>query len=241
MKFEAEDYKSEIHKSKFVFFKNKSKIKNPELTFAINPWGIERSFLGDKKKFYAKFEEKKNSLNLSIYCGDVKVKNWLAGYPSIILGQSPWWPSSKIKLKKVKEYKKMNVKIDWNMQARGFYNLTYDIWLSKNKNFSKKDHLEIMVWLERNFEPPWKEIGTFKNFKVKYKKKDVGEDKGGIVIAFFPNKKIKSFDIIELTKFCKNKIKKIENYQFKSIEIGSEFGPKSEIELKIKNIKYDFS
>lgn len=59
-----------------------------------------------------KFEEKKNSLNLSIYCGDVKVKNWLAGYPSIILGQSPWWPSSKIKLKKVKEYKKMNVKID---------------------------------------------------------------------------------------------------------------------------------
>lgn len=232
--------KNMIGYSKFVNLDLNGEKTKPLLTATINPWGINKKDLGKKLKFFAEIKDKTNYLDISIKCKKVGTKG-MAGYPSIIFGQSPWWPSSDIVLNKLKDYKKIKITTKWNFKGNGFTNFMYNVWLDKKeKGKLNENNVEMMIILDGAFDPPWKELESSKNFKVKYRRKGKDYHRAGHTFVFFPKTRKKSFDLIELTDYCKNKIKGVNEYYLRSIELGSEFTANTEVKVKIYNVNFDF-
>ncbi|MDO8528550.1 MAG: hypothetical protein Q7S06_01500 [Nanoarchaeota archaeon] len=228
--------------SKFVKLKVNNKSYIPILSALINTWGIKNREDRIEKNILGKIEEKKNYLDFSIKCADIEIQNFIAGYPSIRLGESIWGPTNGFELGQVKKYTGMNISTKWEFQVKGLANFTYDIWLTKNKKGElTKNDIEVMIWLDYNFEPPWKDIGETNDFKIKYVKKDSNWNNGGHVFAFFSKKSSKkSFDLIQVINQCKKIIKNIESYYIRSIDLGIEFSKKTQVEVKLKELNFDF-
>lgn len=228
--------------SKFVTLNLNNKSYTPVLNATVNTWGVDWKEK-IKEKVFCRIEEKNNYLSIYSKCGNVEAKKYIAGYPSIKLGESLWGPYNSFSLGKLKEYTSMDISASWDFKTKGISNLAYDVWLTKNKsNNLTKDDVEVMVWLDYNFEPPWKDFGECGDFKVKYMRKNKDWDNGGHVFAFFYKKKVKksSFDLIKLVDYCKKKVKSLGSYNIRTIELGTEFTKNSEVEARIKKLNFYF-
>ncbi len=233
---QADGMKSLIGSSKLINLSINGKKSHPEITAVINPWGVKKEQLGKKENFSASIKEKAKFLEFNVEIGDVETKGYIAGYPSIIIGQSPWWPSADIKFGKISDYKKIEISTEFDFITKNNANFTYDVWLDKSKEKGlAKNSVEIMVWLDYKFTPPWESLGEFGGFNVLYKKKGEEFYGGSHVFAFFSKTKDKkiSFDLKELADFCKKKVKDIKDYNLKSIELGTEFPKNSKIQAKL--------
>lgn len=246
LKLEGSKFETSYGYSKFVKMKIGEKSYSPIITATINPWGIKNYEDKVKKNVYGKIEDSKNSLDFSINCSDVEVNGFIAGYPSIRVGETIWGPFNGFKLGRIKDYQKIkiNTKFDFSIK-KGFANLAYDIWLTKKKDDSlQKGDIEIMVWLDRNFDLPYEQIAETKGYVIKYVMKKPGSP--GVInthwFTFLSKNKNKEsdFDLIEVIRECRKKVKNIDYYYIRSIELGIEFSKDTKANAKLYNLNLDF-
>ncbi len=227
--------------SKFVKMKLNGKRLTPILWCWSNMGGIKNFKDRVKEKVFGKVEEQKTFLKFYGKSKNPELNNpFIVGYSSIKFGKSPWGPKTGVELGKVKNYKKIGFSTRWKFNLKkGHGNFTYDIWLTKkNKLGPEKTDLEIMIWLDYNFTPPYKEIGKTKEFTIKYNRY---KGKWHRIDFYLNNKSGKiDLDILELIKFCKKKINMLDNYYIRSIELGTEFAKNSEVEAKLYELNMDF-
>ncbi|MGV8151483.1 MAG: GH12 family glycosyl hydrolase domain-containing protein [Candidatus Nanoarchaeia archaeon] len=247
IKVEGSRYEVEFGYSKFVNLRINNISYIPVLSAAVNMWGINWKDK-IKEKAYAKVQEEKRFLSFYAKTSDVKCPQWIAGYPSIRFGQSPWSPHSGFEIGMLKNYRKMNVSTKWEYKTNKecYSNFTYDIWLTKNKkgDLTNKD-IEIMVWLDNNFKrlPDWDNMDKFGDFViVKHKKKNLEWNNGGHVFAFFleKGKTQFKFDLKDIANHCKFLIKDIDDYYIRTIELGSEFGQNAKVKAKLFKMDMEF-
>jgi len=241
---EGSDYSAiGVGYSKFVKMGNKF----PLLVGKVNSFGIINHKDRIKKNIFGRIDEEKEHLSLYGKTSNIKVKGFLAGVTTLIIGEDIWGPATGFELGQVKKYKKIKTSTNWDFKIKkGHADCIYDIWINKNrKGKCIPSDVEIMVWLDGNFEPPWKEIGEFKDFRVKMEKKikKSHPHDPGITFAFFPKKRIGKlyFDYKELIDFCAKYLKKdLKNHWIRSIYLGTEFAKNTEVEVKINKAKIDF-
>jgi len=226
--------------SKVVNLKIKNNRSNPILVAKINPFGVKEFKDRIKANIFGRVEEKQNLLSFYAKTSNPATDGWLLGISTIILGEDVWGPKSGFELGQVKNYKKIKTSTKWDFKVKeGFADFVYDIWLNKNKEGGcSKEDVEIMVWLDYNFEVPWKEIGNFKDFRVKYEKKtkDKHPHDLGNTFAFIPknkNGKI-NFDYKEMIDFCSKYLKRdLKNNWIRSIYLGTEFSKNTEVKVDL--------
>lgn len=246
LKLEGSKLENSYGYSKFVKMKIGEKSYFPIITATINSWGIKNYEDKIKKNVYGKIEDSKNSLDFSINCSDVEVNGFIAGYPSIIIGETIWGPFNGFKLGQIKDYKKIKIETKWDFSInKGFANFAYDIWLTKKEDgYLQKKDIEIMIWIDRNFDLPYEQIAETKDYIIKYMYKKPGSL--GVTnthwFIFLLKDKIKNydFDIIKLIKECKKKIKDIDSYYIRSIELGIEFSKDTKANAKLYNLNLEF-
>lgn len=231
--------------SKFVKLKMNGLPKKLFLWTVVNPWGIKNEEDKIKEKIFVKIADEKNGLGFYVKCSDVEIIGpFIAGYPSIRFGSGMFSPSSGLDLGKPKDYKKMLVSAEWDFNVTGFANLAFDIWLTKEKKGRLDDNdLEIMVWLDYNFGLPYQKVGENENFVIKYHKKskeEAGSHSHWITFLAKEKSGKNQFDLLELINLCKKKIKNIDNYYIRSIELGTEFSKKTEVKALVKKLNFDF-
>ncbi len=229
--------------SKFVRLKINNINHGPILLARINHWGLKEEDR-NKRRVVSQIKETSKGLLFYSVSKDVDLPRHLVGYPSIIVGRNPWDKFKGFEMGQVKKYKKMDISTQWDFNCKGYANFVYDVWLTKNREGGlTSNDLEIMVWLNYTKGVDyWEDLGSFGEFNVRYKRKEKDWNKGGHVIAFvYPNnKKFREFDLFELIKYCKRKIKGIDDYWIRSIELGTEFGKNTEVKIKLKKMDMDF-
>jgi hypothetical protein len=225
--------------SKFVKLNINGKKYFPVLWSWPNFFGIDYN---NRKGSLGRIKEENSFLRIGGKSNKENLNNsFIAGFPSIKIGTSPWGPKTGIDLGKLEDYKKLEIETKYEVKIKkGYANLTYDIWLTKKREgFPKKGDLEIMLWLKSNFlppTPPYEILGETRDFLIKYKK-----SKNGQRLDFYlkGNKKNFTFDVIDLLKFSKKRVKSIKGYYLRSIELGTELSKNSEVEAKVYNIKIE--
>jgi hypothetical protein len=227
--------------SKFISFKLNDKSYTPIVSAIVNTWGIKNQEDKIKEKVFGKIQEGKDNLHFSVDCANVEIlDNFIAGYPSIRLGESIWGPSTGFKLGQVKDYKKMNISTKWKFSVDGFANFAYDIWLTKNREGPiGSEDIELMIWLDYNFDLPHKKLDETKDFIVKYHEKEAG---GKHWLTFLLKNKngAARFDLTEIFKICKKKVKNIDSYYIRSIDLGTEFSKNTQADVKLQKLDFDF-
>jgi len=230
--------------SKFVKLKLNGKEENPNLHMIINNFGVSRE---DRlaKKVKCGIVEKKDCLWFYTKAPEIKsTRGFICGMPTARIGKSIWGQDSGFTIGQVKDYSKMRISTDWNFNIKnGFSEFMYNVWLTeKSTGPLTMNGMEIMIVLDKNFDIPWKDLGKFQGFNVRYRKKDFTRDKGH-TFAFLLKDKVKSFDfeLLDFISYCMKHIKKKgDDYHIRSIDWGIEFASKTEAELKLKKIKFDF-
>lgn len=221
--------------SKFINLNVEGKKSTPLLVAKINPFGIKESWNVLEKQIYAKIEDKKDYLSFYAKTTNPETKGYLCGITNIVLGESVWGPQSNFNLGKVKDYSKILVNTEWEFNSKGPADLLYDVWLLDKK--LDENHVEIMVLLDHNFEPPFEDFGEFKQFKVKYERKTKENHPydSGHTFAFILKEKLDQtkFDLIELINYCKKRFRNMDNFLIKSIDLGIEFSKNTEVEAKV--------
>lgn len=80
------------------------------------------------------------------------------GYPEVLIGQSPWGgdTTSKYFPIKIKDVKTLESCYNVTMYVQPkMYNLTYDLWFTKNSEIAAKNiSHELMIWEDRNVSRP---------------------------------------------------------------------------------------
>ena len=233
--------------SNFIKLKINNKIFTPIISATANTHGLKDWKDRIKNKVFVGIEEKSKYLSFFADANEFELSGpFIAGYPSIRLGESVWGPTCGFKLGKLKNYSKMGIYSDWKFVIKkGYANLAYDIWLTKGESGPvKKNDIEIMVWLDYNFEVPHEIIKETDIFKLKYIKKRGGQFDGVNWITFII-KKGKSnnfkFDLLDLINYCKTKIKNIEDYYIRSIDLGVELSKNTKAEAKLYELNFDFT
>ena len=247
IKVEGSSYDAGFGYSKFVKLKIQNKNSNPILTAKINPFGVKEWKDKTKENVFGRVEEKQNLLSFYAKTSNPEMNGFILGISTIILGEDIWGPQTGFELGQVKNYKRIKTSTKWDFKVkRGFADFVYDIWLNKNrKGGCSGQDIEIMVWLDYNFEVPWKDIGEFKDFKVKYmqKKKEEHPNDLGHTFAFFlkGKKGQKDFDYKEIIDFCSNYLKKdLKNYWIRSIYLGTEFSKDTEVNVNLHRANFSF-
>ncbi len=234
--------------SKFVRLRNNNnKIENPILIAKINPFGVKEHKDRIKKNIFGKIEEKKNYLYFYSKTSNPKINGFITGVSTIILGKDIWGSEKGLELGKVKKYYQLKTSTSWDFNvSKGCADFIYDLWLNKSrKGICSANDVEIMVWLDSNFEVPWNEIGNFKDFKVKYMiktKKEHPHDLGH-TFAFILKSKTNNFnfDYMGLIKFCEKYLKiKIKDYWIRSLYLGTEFANNTEVKVQLKKAEFNF-
>ena len=248
IKIEGSRFEKGYGYSKFIKLKINNKLSSPVLSLSMNTWGAKDNKDRTKKKIFERIKEEKDCLSIYGESKGLEFAHWVGGMPTIRLGEGIWEPKTRLKLGQIKDYKDIKISTNWGFEAKGWGNLTFDIWLTKDEEGITKNHLEIMVFLDcTSKKAPWKEIGTFGPFNVGYLKK--GSDwegdstKGGETIAFVLNKSTNQFkfNFMDLVKYCEKYInKKLGNYWLRSIDLGTEFAANSKVEAKIFKLDFDF-
>jgi hypothetical protein len=227
--------------SKFVNLKLNNKEYSPVIAGWMNTWGFKHQEDRVKEKVYAIIKEQKDCLFFSIDCKDVEITGpFIAGYPSIKLGNSIWGPSTGFELGQIKDYRKMNISAKWDFKVKGNANFAFDLWLTKDKSGTVKEKdIELMIWIDYNFDLPHEKIGATKDFIIKFKEKGFND---AYWITFLANNKKgeSNFDLIDIFNECKKKIADIEEYHIRSIELGVEFAKNTSAQVNLKKLNLDF-
>ena len=212
----------------------------PLVSVSVNMWGIKNE--QDRSKVFAKIEDSKKGLCFSVRTGDVECPSFVCGYPSLRIGKSPWDKWGGFELGQVKSYGEIKIGTEWSVKIRGEGNLVYDAWVTKNRTGElTSDDIEIMVWLSFTKKPTyWTFIGECEGLEVYYKRKGIEWNNGGHVFAFVNNKKKLEFDLKKLILYCKEKVKGVEKYWLRTIELGTEFTKNTNVEIKVKKINIGF-
>ncbi|MDP3992288.1 MAG: hypothetical protein Q8P79_02145 [Nanoarchaeota archaeon] len=244
LNIEGSKYESTIGKSKFIILKKNNQVLDEDISSITNLWGIEKESDRTKDKAFAKIEETKNSLIFYGKASDIQCKT-ICGYPSIRIGKSPWDKRELFEIGQVKKYKKVDIFTSWIFNVTGeSANFAYDVWITKNKDGElTRDDVELMVWLDKNKDfKYWGDLGNFKDFNVRYKRKDISWNNGGHVMAFIylSKKNQRKFDLIELISHCSKKIANIGDYHIRSIELGTEFAKNTEVQIELKKAEINF-
>lgn len=233
--------------SKFIDLKLKNKRYKPLIVAKINPFGIKEYKDRTKANIFGKLEEKQNLLSFYAKTSNPESNGWLLGILTIIIGEDIWGPKSGFELRQVKNYNRISVSTKWDFKVSGgFADFIYDIWLNKNKEGPcSEGDVEIMVWLDYNFEVPWKLIGDFKDFKVRYEKKtkDKHPNDLGHTFAFILKNKEgkKDFDYKEMIDFCSKYLKRnLKNQWIRSIYLGTEFSKNTEVNANLYKASISF-
>jgi len=241
LKVEGSRFETAYGYSKFVKMKLDKKNYVPVLNSIANNWGVKKEEDRVRDKVFCSVCEKEGFLDFYSHCKDIELSGiFIAGYPSIKVGESPWGPFNGYFLGQVNNYKKMNVFAKWDFKVSGNANFAFDIWLTKeSKGRLSNEAAEVMVWIDYNFNLPDKQIGETKDFIIKYKEKG---HNGANRISFIAKKKNGKtrFDLAELFTQCKNKISNIDSYFIRSIEVGVEFSKNTEANAKLFNLNFDF-
>ncbi|HLE06070.1 MAG TPA: hypothetical protein VI790_01855, partial [Candidatus Nanoarchaeia archaeon] len=105
-----------------------------------------------------------------------------------------------------------------------------------------EEDIELMVWLDYNFDFPIKTVGEDDKFLIKYIKKKpmlylptyhwftfLNKNKTGII----------DFDLIELFEKCKGLIN-LKDYHIRSIELGNEYSKNTKVKTKLFKVDFNF-
>ena len=119
-----------------------------------NKWGEYKLKKGEDYQQIIYYKNNKFGWSYSTPKGDRGV----IGYPEVLIGQSPWGGDTTndyfpIKIKDINTLKS-SYNVTMYIQPK-MYNLSYDLWFTKNSEISAKNiSHELMIWEDRNVSKP---------------------------------------------------------------------------------------
>ena len=119
-----------------------------------NKWGEYKLKKGEDYQQIIYYKNNKFGWSYSTPKGDRGV----IGYPEVLIGQSPWGGDTTndyfpIKIKDINTLKS-SYNVTMHIQPK-MYNLSYDLWFTKNSEISVKNiSHELMIWEDRNVSKP---------------------------------------------------------------------------------------
>ncbi len=133
-------------------------LRTPHFTYLNNAWGrgditdyeqcLLKRVVGDNTEYGWRWRWPQGT-------GGVKA------YPEVIHGHVPWWrhPLTLSDLpRRISSINKLQVNYDVEMTVQGVYNLAFEMWLTIEKPPTRNITHEIMIWVDRTFEPQSREF-----------------------------------------------------------------------------------